>query len=88
MCSFCHTHQDPGSRVWDILQSLDALAGDPNETCFELTETKARISFTVSERRSAGQSLAIFGEERRFLQRFSQVKFYATIKVVTLHESL
>ena len=39
MIIFAHPHQDPGSTVLDVLQSLDVLARDPNEECITVVQS-------------------------------------------------
>ena len=39
MVVFAHPHQDPGSTVLDVLQSLDVLARDPNEECITVVQS-------------------------------------------------
>ena len=35
---FAHPHQDPGSGVLDVLESLDAFARDPDEECVTVVQ--------------------------------------------------
>ncbi len=38
MVVFAHPHQDPGSAVLDVLQSLNASARDPDEECIAVVQ--------------------------------------------------
>ena len=33
-----HPHQDPGSTILDVLQTLDVLSGDPDEECVAVVQ--------------------------------------------------
>ena len=37
---FAQAHQDPGSAVLDVLQSLDVLARDPDEECITVVPSR------------------------------------------------
>lgn len=41
MIMFLHPHQDPGDAVLNILETLKALARDPNEECITVVQQRS-----------------------------------------------
>ena len=68
-----HPHQDPGSTILDVLQTLDVLSGDPDEECVAVVQPggdKGVDKFSESGRVSMGRSFAMFLKwKKEVLQR-------------------
>lgn len=64
---FMHPHQDPGSTVLNMLETLKALARIPVRGALQesnLEETKACTSFSAAGREREGRSLATGGRRK------------------------